>query len=372
MKILSVLAMLMFFVLGVQAQKTTKNGYTGNWTDNNTWTVSPALGLTGLGNPSIVVNGYVTVGAPGSTTDLEFVGPAANSITIQDTLVIFGSMKFATDAVTLRVTAGSFLIIFGDLDINNKVDISSSGNIIVMGQFKLTGGQADVTGTGKFYATSYNPGASSEVPPGQELNSSTDLQAAFPDVYNFVNGGGTGSLPVELTSFTGNVQDDQVILDWSTASQLNFSHFEVEHSNNANDWSVVTTLQGEGTTNELMEYSYTHVLPHNGRNYYRLRMVDLDETFEYSEIVTANVSANHTVFLSPNPSRGGTVRYEINFAPEEGDQLVVYDLVGGSVAAQNVLSFTGELVLPSTLTRGTYLVRYKGQAVNQVLRLVVE
>lgn len=66
------------------------------------------------------------------------------------------------------------------------------------------------------------------------------------------------------------------------------------------------------------------------------------------------------------------MRYEINFAPEEGDQLVVYDLVGGSVAAQNVLSFTGELVLPSTLTRGTYLVRYKGQAVNQVLRLVVE
>ncbi len=181
-----------------------------------------------------------------------------------------------------------------------------------------------------------------------------------------------GILPVELISFESRINNKSVAISWSTASQLNFSHFEIEHSINAKDWTMLTSMKGEGTTNELLMYTYAHNLPYNGKNYYRLRMVDLDETFEYSDILSVNVQANQAISLSPNPTKGGTVRYELNFAPEIGDHVVVYDLVGGVVASQAVLSFTGDLELPASMTRGTYLVRYKGKSVQQVLRLLVD
>ncbi len=380
MRILSVLAISLLTTVVAFAQESTFNDYYGLWQDNASWSDGSQSPITNVGSAgqNITINGYITLGNSSNptATDLVFQNNHPTlSITISDTLVVFGDMTFGTDAMELRVPAGGLLIVFGNLSINNKTDISSAGNIIVMGQLSKSGSQGSITGSGNFYATSYNGGANGAgdaIPDTQEFDSGPDLQAALPGVFNFVNNPSTVSLPVELTSFTSNVLDDQIILSWSTASQLNFSHFEVEHSVNAMDWTMLTSIEGEGTTNELMEYSYTHNLPHNGKNYYRLRMVDLDETFEYSEIVTANANANNAVVLSPNPTKGGNVRYEMNFTPEAGDYLMVYDLVGGLVAAQSVVSFTGELVLPSSLTRGTYLVRYKGQAVNQVLRLVVE
>lgn len=383
MKILSVLAISVLTTVVASAQESTKNNYYGSWQNNTSWTDGSQSPITNVGSAgqNITVNGYITLGSPppAAATNISFENNHPTlSITIADTLVVFGDMTFGTDAMELRVPAGGLLIVFGNLSLNNKTDLSSSGNVIVTGQLSKSGSQGAITGSGSFYAGSYNAGANGAQaaigngPPDQSLGTGTDLQNNLPGVYNFVNNPSTVSLPVELTSFTSNVFDDQVILTWSTASQLNFSHFEVEHSVNAKDWTMLTSVEGAGTTNELLEYSYTHNLPHNGRNYYRLRMVDLDESFEYSEIVTANANANTAVVLSPNPSRGGIVRYEMNFTPEAGDYLMVYDLVGGLVAAQSVLSFTGELVLPGSLTRGTYLVRYKGQAVNQVLRLVVE
>lgn len=179
-------------------------------------------------------------------------------------------------------------------------------------------------------------------------------------------------LPVKLTLFAVELFADDVNLNWSTASQLNFSHFEVEHSINAEVWSTLGSIQGEGTTNDLNEYTFDHTYPHHGKNYYRLRMVDLDATFEYSPIESVNVNAKNTFTVSPNPAKGGVINYEMNFAPMEGDQLVVYDLMGGYVLSSTVSMFTKEFTLPNTLAKGTYLVRYKGQAVNQVVRLIID
>lgn len=179
-------------------------------------------------------------------------------------------------------------------------------------------------------------------------------------------------LPVELTSFTAELLGNTVELNWSTASQLNFSHFEVEHSINAEAWSRITSVQGEGTTNEFREYSYVHQFPHDGKNYYRLRMVDSDQSFEFSAIESVQAIAENIFTISPNPSKGGIIKYEMNFAPMEGDQLLVYDLMGGYVLSSNVSLLTKEFYLPNSLAKGTYMVHYKGQAVNQVLRLIID
>lgn len=383
MKRVLIFAGLIFGFGLTQAQESTKNNFFGSWQSNTSWTDGSQSPITNVGSAgqNIVINGYITLGNSGSPTgtDITFENNHPTlSITIADTLVVFGDMTFGTDAMELRVPAGGLLIVFGNLSLNNKTDLSSSGNVIVIGQLSKSGSQGSITGSGNFYAGSYNGGANGAQtaigngPPDQSLGTGADLENNLPGVYDFINDPANVSLPVELTSFTGSVLGDQIMLSWSTASQLNFRHFEVEHSINARDWNVLSSIDGEGTTSDLKEYAYTHTTPQNGKNYYRLRLVDLDETFEYSDVVSETINMGNTLSISPNPTIGRNVRYALNFIPSESDQIVVYDLMGAVILENNVISFADELVLPGYLLRGTYLVRYKGQSVNLVQRLVLE
>lgn len=373
MKILSVLTIITFCTFHVNAQKTSKNNRSGTWESAATWVggVVPATTNIGAADLDLTINGYVTRNGSLSFTNVNADATGPDFI-INDTLVIRGDLTFANKAANLILGSGGLLIVVGNFAADNKISVANGGILVVTGTMTFSASGQDVYDNGGGAGELFAGGAVTGNTAANTDNDWGNLGTLYPNIANFVAGGGTGSLPVELTSFIGNVQNDQVSLSWSTASQLNFSHFEVEHSRNAQEWSMLTSIKGEGTTNEFKEYSYTHPEAHNGKNYYRLRMVDLDETFEYSDIVSAQVSANNIVALSPNPTQGGNVRYTMNFTPEEGDQLVVYDLMGGIVQANPVVSFTGELTLSSSLLRGTYLVRYKGQTVNQVIRLVVE
>lgn len=357
------------------AQESTKNNFTGSWRSNGSWAdASFPSNTAGISGGNFNIYGYITLGTSGARQNLTVSNNTdAFDFIVRDTLVIFGDVSFPNNGMDLVISSNALLIVFGDFDLANQMDVSSTGSIIVTGSFTKSGAanQGSYSGGGNVYAGSFNvPGT--WVPVADQKNTGADLQSDLLNVYNFVQGGGSGSLPVELTTFEAIVSNEIVTLNWSTASQLNFSHFEIEHSINAKDWTMLAIREGAGTTHERLAYDFTHNLPHHGKNYYRLRMVDLDETVEYSEIITANAGANRAVVLFPNPSNGCTVRYQLNFTPEEGDYLLVYDLAGGMVATQNARSFTGELMLPATLTRGTYLVRYKGRAVDQVTRLVVE
>lgn len=383
MKILSVLAIFLLVSLSAIAQKTSKNNFSGSWQTagvSGPWSNGVVPNITTIGdapnNSNWIIDGYVTSRTAASPSAHTFTGNHdTNTFTVRDTLVIYGDVTFQNKAMDFVIPAGGIVIIFGNLTFDNKLDIGNGGILVVTGVVDFDGGsgQTDyVDNGGEFFPMGGLTGTHVDANATAAAAASGPLaNSGLTAIINFVNGT-TSSLPVELNSFQAIENDGQVNLSWSTASQLNFSHFEVEHSMNAQEWSTLTSIEGEGTTNELKEYSYSHTSPHNGKNYYRLRMVDLDETFEYSDVVSANVNANSIVSLSPNPTKGGNVRYTINFTPEEGDQLVVYDLMGSLVQANQVVSFTGEFTLPSSLVRGTYLVRYKGQTVNQVVRLVVE
>lgn len=384
MKILSVLTILLVLSHSVIAQKTSKNNFTGSWQTagaSGPWSNGVVPNVTTIGDApnasNWFIDGYVTSGTAGSPLAHTFKGiHDGNAFTVRDTLVIFGDVTFENKAMDFTIPTGGIVIIFGDMIFDNKLDIGNGGILVVTGQVQFTGGAGQTNFTssagGKFFPMGGITGTHVDADATAQATASGPLASSgLTAIINFVIGTAS-SLPVELNSFNAREGGGQVNLDWSTASQLNFSHFEVEHSVNARDWNVLTSIAGEGTSNDLKEYSYTHTTPQNGKNYYRMRMVDLDETFEYSDVVSTNVSANSIVSLSPNPTTGGNVRYTLNFTPEEGDQLVVYDLMGGLVQANQVVSFSGELTLPSSLIRGTYLVRYKGHAVNQVIRLVVE
>lgn len=95
----------------------------------------------------------------------------------------------------------------------------------------------------------------------------------------------TNPLPVELIDFSAEATNNgNVMLKWSTASETNNSHFQVQRSIDGSRFDFLTVIEGSGSTNIPTHYVYEDKSPFNGRTYYRLKQVDLDGGFEYSPI----------------------------------------------------------------------------------------
>jgi hypothetical protein len=101
--------------------------------------------------------------------------------------------------------------------------------------------------------------------------------------------GASSSLPVEYLSFKANKQGEQTLLNWSTAAELNNSHFELERSLDNKDFKSIGLIKGSGTTNMESNYSFIDETPSlNMINYYRIKQVDLNGQHSYSLILPVN------------------------------------------------------------------------------------
>jgi hypothetical protein len=178
-------------------------------------------------------------------------------------------------------------------------------------------------------------------------------------------------VPVELTSFTGNVNNlGQVVLNWETATEVNNQGFEIERRTESSEYRTVGFVEGYGTTIEPRSYIYTDVTAENGINYYRLKQVDFNGAYEYSPEVEVDVNGPLTFNLEqnyPNPFNPSTnIKYSV---PESGNiRLSVYNIVGEEVAVlaegfseSGVFEVTFDA---SNLSSGVYL--YKLQSANSV------
>ncbi|HYG52174.1 MAG TPA: T9SS type A sorting domain-containing protein, partial [Flavobacteriales bacterium] len=119
-------------------------------------------------------------------------------------------------------------------------------------------------------------------------------------------------LPVQLLEFNALAKENNYVeLTWSTASELNSSHFIVEKTADGVDWEAVITHQAKGTTNITHNYSDKDLNPVKGESYYRLKMVDNDGSFVYSEIRPVFIELPVNAILYPNPSNEKiTVEFE--------------------------------------------------------------
>ncbi|MBK7866197.1 MAG: T9SS type A sorting domain-containing protein [Ignavibacteriales bacterium] len=148
-------------------------------------------------------------------------------------------------------------------------------------------------------------------------------------------------LPVELASFTANVSVGLVTLNWMTATELNNRAFEVERKTTG-DWAKIGEVAGNGTTTSSTFYSFEDRTLLNGKVSYRLKQIDLDGSFSYSNpidvVINSNVvegESNPTVYNLeqnyPNPFNPSTViRFAIPVAGEVS--LSVYNTLGQKVA----------------------------------------
>ncbi len=125
-----------------------------------------------------------------------------------------------------------------------------------------------------------------------------------------------GSIPVELTSFTSVVRDNDVTLNWKTATETNNSSFVVERkSDQKSEFTQIANVPGRGTTTQPVSYSYTDADLTAGTYTYRLKQIDLDGTFEYIgtievEVVPPKVFALEQNYPNPfNPTT--TIKYSV-------------------------------------------------------------
>ena len=146
------------------------------------------------------------------------------------------------------------------------------------------------------------------------------------------------SVPVELLSFSSSVVDDDITLNWTTATETNNSGFQIERRETKNerseDWENIGFANGNGTTTEPQTYFYKDENLSAAKYQYRLKQIDFDGTFEYSNIVEAEILPPGKFSLEqnfPNPFNPST---KISWqSPVNSHQtLKIYDVLGNEVA----------------------------------------
>lgn len=142
-------------------------------------------------------------------------------------------------------------------------------------------------------------------------------------------------VPVELTSFTASANSAGVLLNWTTATEINNHGFEIERSKDNENFYRIGFVEGTGTTTETQSYSFVDDIEYSGVKtyYYRLRQVDLDGRSQYSDVVNVDFDIPKDFVLSqnyPNPFNPST---KITYAlPTQSPVVIkVYDLTGQEV-----------------------------------------
>jgi hypothetical protein len=111
------------------------------------------------------------------------------------------------------------------------------------------------------------------------------------------------SLPVTITNFNVRKEGATSLLSWSTTEELNSERFEIERSNNGQAWIKIGVTSSTGESTQLIKYSFTDEKPLSGSNYYRLKMVDQDNSFAYSSVRSVRFDkSDQLAFVYPNPS----------------------------------------------------------------------
>ncbi len=121
----------------------------------------------------------------------------------------------------------------------------------------------------------------------------------------------SGELAVELLNFKAEaINNRRVQLDWTTASEIDNAYFDVEHSTDGINFSAIAKVEGAGTTEIQQNYQYIHAQPVPGINYYRLKDVEFDGTYNYSNTITVTIEKpEREISVSPNPFDGEIILY---------------------------------------------------------------
>ena len=190
-------------------------------------------------------------------------------------------------------------------------------------------------------------------------------------------GDNNSSLPVSFISFTGSNRGKDAILNWSTAQEINNSHFEVERSLDGQNFKAIDKVMGKGNTSEEQAYSYTdaNIFAATRMVYYRLKQVDFDGTTTYTDMVAIMSEQARTfevIEVSPNPFIS-TFTVGLMVPTQETIRIELTDALGKLISMQELnpdLGMNNLELSESELKAGIYFVRITQGNVSKNIRVV--
>lgn len=183
-------------------------------------------------------------------------------------------------------------------------------------------------------------------------------------------------LPVQLLSFTAEQKNNAVVLNWSTSREVNANSFEVERSVNGSTYTTIDQVNAKGGYSITNNYSSTDAKASTGVNYYRLKMIDIDGKFTYSDVRKINLSNSKTsISVFPNPTTD-FVTLQVN-----SNQPATYQYTVFTVEGKMLMNGTSQLAsgtqqiklnLTSTTQKGILTIQLKNMNTNsaEIFRVV--
>lgn len=193
---------------------------------------------------------------------------------------------------------------------------------------------------------------------GETSTSSVDVEVS----------GCSFTLPVELVHFNVEALDFGNELTWSTLSERDNDYFIIQYSTNGYDWVDIGKKMGAGNSSEQIDYSFIHETPFAGKNYYRLKQVDFDGSWEFSDIQLINLGNKFTLF--PNPA---TEQFQV--VMEEGAEypfiMELRDAQGKLIHSQ-IISENYTNISCSAFNKGLYIVSiFKDEEIYSISKLIL-
>jgi hypothetical protein len=212
------------------------------------------------------------------------------------------------------------------------------------------------------------------------LTDATTQAVAFTTLQKITSadvGAGT-LLPVELVAFTATANRSAVVLSWTTATEVNNFGFDIERRTQSVEWTKIGFVEGSGTTNAPKEYSFTDKGLSTRTYSYRLKQIDRDGKFHYTQAVDVSIGGAPLKFglaqNFPNPfNPATTIAYQI--PTESFVTIKVYDVVGREVASlvnENKKAGSYDVTFDGNrLSSGVYLCKMSAAAYSSITKMII-
>jgi PKD repeat protein len=171
-----------------------------------------------------------------------------------------------------------------------------------------------------------------------------------------IDGPPNNPLPVELVSFTGAYINNEVILNWRTETEVSNYGFDVERSVTRSDFTKIGFVEGNGNSNVPIDYSFVDTEVASVKYFYRLKQIDTDGAFEYSDVIEIDLNTPEAFELLqnyPNPFNPVTT-IKFSIPKTEKVKLIVYNLLGERV----------QTLVDNLLEQGNYSVTFEASGLN--------
>jgi len=277
---------------------------------------------------------------------------------------------FIPDTVTVTVNGGilfggqpdkdKFLTVEGTLDIGTTLDFGSI--------------QFEIDGVGTISANRIQGGGDTTCSTGSGGTGTCPTISASECTDGGICNDGNFTLPIELKSFTASKSNKNINLDWVTAKEENFSHFEIERSLDQKNWEQIGMVQGMGESMSDVYYDFTDRSAPFGVIYYRLKSVDIDASFEHSHVVKIEIGFEGKLAVSPNPVKDASnlkIQVPIEFR-EDLAYVGLFDLNGTKVQEFRNFNTDGSLQIAQKLKSGMYILKVNHNGLQENIRIIIQ